>query len=235
MNRRRRRCRERHSCVPRTRGDEPAITVCCVAAHVCVPRTRGDEPASMPPLRHRPMRVPRTRGDEPKSYDDVATFICVFPARAGMNRWYRMPSTGLDRVPRTRGRGVQQQSRLIDGEREHSAHVAPAWDLAPAHRLLQVVPPSLFCQGRGVRYRSGGVRRRLAGGAHHDESFGRASDICLYDRVGHGDRAGCSEAANLSKASCGGAWGAVRPSSLRTSFRLRPVAAIEMRFGRISP
>ena len=42
-----------------------------------------------------------------------------------------------------------------------------AWELAPAHRLLQValmdLPPSLFCQGRGVPYLSWGVRRRLAG------------------------------------------------------------------------
>ncbi len=44
-------------------------------------------------------------------------------------------------------------------------------------------------------------------GARHDESFGRPSDICLRDRVGHGDRAGGSEAANLIEASREGAWG----------------------------
>ncbi len=54
--------------------------------------------------------------------------------------------------------------------------------------------------------------------------------LILYDRVGHGDRAGCRKAANLSKASCEGGL-----CCLRTSFRLRPVAAIEMRFVRISP
>jgi hypothetical protein len=69
------------------------------------------------------------------------------------------------------------------------------------------IPPSLFCQGRGVPYLSWGVRRRLAGGARHDESFGRPSNICLRDRIGHGDRAGGSEAANLIEASREGAWG----------------------------
>ena len=54
-------------------------------------------------------------------------------------------------------------------------------------------------------------------GARHDESFGRPSDICLRDRVGHGDRAGGSEAANLIEASREGL-GGVLPSSFRTSF-----------------
>ena len=54
-------------------------------------------------------------------------------------------------------------------------------------------------------------------GARHDESFGRPSDICLRDRVGHGDRAGGSEGANLIEASREGL-GGVLPSSFRTSF-----------------
>ena len=54
-------------------------------------------------------------------------------------------------------------------------------------------------------------------GGRHDESFGRPSDICLRDRVGHGDRAGGSEGANLIEASREGL-GGVLPSSFRTSF-----------------
>ena len=124
---------------------------------------------------------------------------------AGISKLSSKPTSypGLFRAPRRLGHELYKRGswrRPIVSSKSHS------W-----------IPPSLFCQGRGVPYLCWGVRRRLARGARHDESFGRPSDICLRDRVGHGDRAGGSEGANLIEASREGL-GGVLPSSFRTSF-----------------
>ena len=85
-----------------------------------------------------------------------------------------------------------------------------AWELAPAHRPLLVAlmdPAVTILPRKRSALPQLGREEAPCRGARHDESFGRPSDICLRDRVGHGDRAGGSEAANLIEASREGAWG----------------------------
>ena len=65
--------------------------------------------------------VPRTRGDEPYIGTPLMGLFCVFPARAGMNRWPISLAASGSRVPRTRG-DEPRMPLVCDGRLRCSPH-----------------------------------------------------------------------------------------------------------------
>ncbi len=122
---------------PRTRGDGPYIRVALPVApfvlpahagmarrhrdrqqrhHPFSPHTRGWPDRSAGAL-HTVERSPRTRGDGPVNSRDVAPFMAVLPAHAGMARLRLMPLTPAEKFsPHTRGWPGGSHCRIERGQ-----------------------------------------------------------------------------------------------------------------------